>query len=105
AAFSAPYDPLGHRLLVQQQAAAGGNEDGSPIVRSLAAGDYYVAVSGAGNFYFHPFVAGSGYPGSTGPYRLLFQATDLQITAADLPAVLAIDPDAHPVGDRVYDRS
>jgi hypothetical protein len=103
--FSDPYDPLGHRLVAQQQAAAGGNQDQSPITRSLAAGDYYVAVSGAGNLYFHPFVAGSGYPGATGPYRLLFQATDLQISPVDLPAVLAIDPEAYSVGDRVYDRS
>jgi hypothetical protein len=103
--FSDPYDPLGHRLLVQEEAPAGGDQDSAPIMRDLAAGDYYVAVSGAGNLYFHPFIAGSGYAGGTGAYRLLFQATDLDLTSADLPRVLAIDPAGHAIAERVYDRS
>ncbi len=95
---SDPYDPLGHRLLVQADQAAGGDQDAAPIVRDLAAGDYYVAVSGAGNHYFNPFVAGSGYAGATGAYRLLLSASALQIEPAGSPEVLAIDAAPDPVG-------
>src|SRR5262249_9425520 len=45
------------------------------LTQTLAAGTYGVAVSGAGNRYFYPFLAGSGYPGSTGAYTLSLQAS------------------------------
>ena len=44
--------------------------------RVLGPGAYDVAVSGAGNRYFHPLLAGSGYAGSTGDYNLLVSAAD-----------------------------
>jgi hypothetical protein len=91
-----PFDPLGQRLLVQTQAPADGDQSVAPIVRDPAPGDYYIAVSGAGNLYFNPFLAGSGYPGATGNFRLLLSATDLQITQADLPSVLAVDVAPNP---------
>ncbi len=88
-----PYDSLGHRLIAQSETPANGAVDNAPLERSLAAGDYYVAVSGAGNRYFHPFVADSGYAGGTGAYRLLLSAADLQ-ASAQLPQVLALDTGA-----------
>src|SRR5205085_9727633 len=104
---SDPYDPLGHRLLVQSEAAAAGSQVIAPVERQLAAGDYYVAISGAGNRMFNPFIAGSGYPGRTGDFRLLVSATDLHLAPADLPRVLAIDAAPGPVGAGVdiFDRS
>ena len=81
------YDPLGHRLLAQDVAPQGGD---ASITHLLAPGVYYVAVSGAGNLYFNPLIAGSGYPGSTGDYSLLITATNLAPTEG--PAVLVTDP-------------
>src|SRR5205807_1429858 len=63
------YETLGHRLLAQ----ADGADDGGPshLERNLMGpGDYYVAVSGSGNRFFHPLIADTGYPGSTGHYAL-----------------------------------
>jgi hypothetical protein len=86
---SPPYDALGHRALAQDDGASHGGD--ALISRDLAPGTYYVAVSGSGNSYFHPLLADSGYPGATGAYRLLVTATDLGLTAADGPAVLAVE--------------
>jgi hypothetical protein len=84
------YDPTGNRLLVQQDGAKqGGN---ASVAWSLAPGTYYVAVSGSGDLYFNPFLVGSGYAGSTGPYNLSLTATDLGLTSSDGPIVLASDP-------------
>jgi methionine-rich copper-binding protein CopC len=88
--FSDPYDPLGHRLLAQDNAANHGGI--AAIDRSLAAGTYFVAVSGDGNSYFCPFLAGSGMAGSTGDYDLRLTATDLKLDPANGPVVLATDP-------------
>src|SRR5262249_32763744 len=85
--FSDPYDPLGHRLLAQV-AAAGGTSD---LSRPLAAGTYYVAVSGAGNLDFHPFLADSGYPGRPCAYTLALTETAPPLQATDGPIVLASD--------------
>src|SRR6516165_7576696 len=63
-----PYDPLGHRLLAQDDGAAHGGD--AVLDRLLGPGSYYVAVSGSGNLSFNPFLAVSGYPGSTGAYDL-----------------------------------
>src|SRR5262249_18417580 len=84
-----PYTPLGDRLLAQDDSAL--HADGARIERRLAAGTYYVAVSGSGNRYFHPFLAGSGVPGSTGDYGLLITTTDLGLNTTDGPMVLASD--------------
>jgi hypothetical protein len=81
------YDPTGHRLLAQYQGTAQG---GGGLTRRLAPGTYYVAVSGAGNRFFHPFLAGSGYSGQTGPYNLVLTAADLVLVPSQ-PIVLAVD--------------
>jgi hypothetical protein len=81
-----PLNPLGHRLLAQA-------EGGPGVVgldRDLAGGTYYLAVSGAGNRSFHPLIADSGYPGATGDYGVVLEATDLPATLG--PSVLASDP-------------
>jgi hypothetical protein len=88
--FSDPYDPLGYRLLTQAQGASGGP---TTLTRDLAPGTYFVAVSGAGNRSFNPFLAGSGYPGATGGYTLGVSATDLGLAAVDGPVVLTTTPD------------
>jgi hypothetical protein len=85
-----PYDPLGNRLLEQADSAAQGGT--AQIERQLAPGTYYVAVSGSGNHYFHPYLADSGYAGATGNYGLLLTATDLGLSPSDGPIVLAADP-------------
>jgi hypothetical protein len=82
-----PYDPLAHRLLSQVE---GTSTDGTSLVRNLAAGTYYVAVSGAGNRYFHPFLADSGYVGSGGNFELAVEADTLPATTG--PTVLEADP-------------
>lgn len=84
------YETIGHRLLAQ---AVGSTAVGPQLVRDLAAGSYYVAVSGGGNSHFHPFLAGSGYPGNTGDYVLQISASDLP-TSPGAPAVLGVEPAA-----------
>jgi hypothetical protein len=85
-----PTDFQGHRQLVQDD---GANHGGNAVLdRTLAPGTYYVAVSGHGNNYFNPFLAGSGFPGSTGPYELDIRTTDPGLVAGDGPAVLSADP-------------
>src|SRR5262249_15125171 len=96
-----PFDPLGDRLVAQTQApdgvsAGGTSGDGTAtLTRPLAAGTYYVAVSGAGNDRFNPFIAGSGYAGSTGPYLLQLSAADLNLDPAGGPIVLTSEPAAN----------
>jgi hypothetical protein len=87
--FNDQYDPLGHRLLAQ---AEGGPGAPTGLTQDLAAGTYFVAISGAGNRYFHPFLAHSGYPGSTGAYSLQVSAANLGINAGDGPVVLDTTP-------------
>lgn len=84
-AFPDPYHPLGNRQVEQVQ-----GEDG--LERDLAAGTYYVAISGGGNRYFHPFLADSGQPGEMGHYQLHLEAAPLPLQEADGPTVLAVDP-------------
>ncbi len=85
--FGDLYDPVGDRLLAQ----AAGSGGAAVLERSLAGGTYYVAVSGAGNRYFYPFLAGSGLAGSTGSYALQVSATDLGLDPAGAPKLLAAD--------------
>lgn len=85
-----PYTPIGHRMLAQDDPL--GHGGGAPVIdRLLGAGDYWVAVSGAGNDYFHPFLADSGLAGSTGAYLLSVTTSDPGLTSAG-PVVLAADP-------------
>lgn len=85
-----PFEPQQYRMLDQVETTSA-TTPGS-IERQLAAGTYYVAVSGAGDEYFNPYLADSGYAGSTGDYQLLVTAQPLPIQPADGPAVLAVDP-------------
>jgi hypothetical protein len=93
-----PYDPLGNRLLAQDDTAA--HAGFAHINRLLAPGTYYVAVSGSGNHYFHPLLAGSGIPGNAGDYALLITASDLHVSSGDGPMVLTTDPAAATALDR-----
>ncbi len=88
--FTDALDPLQHRLLAQDDGSTHGGD--ATIDRLLGAGTYYVAVSGAGNLYFHPQLPDSGYAGSTGDYGLAITTTDAGIVATDGPAVLTVDP-------------
>jgi hypothetical protein len=84
---SDPYAPVGWRLVTQDDGASHGGD--ARIDWSLAPGTYYVAVSGSGNRYFHPNIAGSGIAGSTGAYGLSITGQDLGFTSANGPGVLA----------------
>jgi hypothetical protein len=88
--FQDPYDPMGHRLMEQDD---GGSHDGpASIERLLGPGTYDVAISGAGNLDFYPFLSGSGYPGKTGDYELAVSATDLALDPGSGPTVLTSQP-------------
>ncbi|HJT75630.1 MAG TPA: DVUA0089 family protein, partial [Gemmataceae bacterium] len=90
--FDPPYgSPSGYRLLAQNQ----GNflDPDGHLERDLAPGTYYIAVSGAGNLFFHPLLADSGGAGSTGAYTLQVATTDLGLDPnADGPVILGGDP-------------
>ncbi len=87
--FSDPYDVDGYRLLTQVEAnPSDGIADQS---QDLGPGDYFVAISGAGNLYFSPVIAASGFDGTTGNYELTIDATDLGLSG-DGPTVLSSNP-------------
>src|SRR5262249_2762385 len=71
-----------------------GQADGgvASIDRLLGPGTYYLAVSGDGNFDFHPLLAGSGLPGSTGDFYLRLAVADAGLGSATGPQVLTSDP-------------
>ncbi len=85
-----PTDPTNltyqFRLIAQDDGAARGGD--AVVEYNLAPDTYWVAVSGSGNRYFHPHVAGSGLEGSTGNYGLLITTADLDAP----PTILATDP-------------
>ena len=87
--FNDPYDLDGHRLLAQDQANP--MDGAAHYAQDLGPGDYFVAISGAGNLDFSPVIAGSGFDGATGRYDLTIGATDLGLAGAG-PAVLSSDP-------------
>lgn len=87
---------IGQRLLGQASAAGPGI---ASMTRDLAAGTYYVAISGEGNSYFHPLLANSGIPGETGNYVLSINSTPLDTSSSTDPVVLAVD--ASPLGVRL----
>ena len=84
--FGDPFNPVHYRLL--EQTPDGGNR----LVVVLGAGTYFAAISGDGNRYFHPFLAGSGDTSKPAEYRLTLEAKDLTGNASLGPAVLSIDP-------------
>ncbi|MES2789074.1 MAG: Ig-like domain-containing protein [Planctomycetota bacterium] len=89
-------NPLGYRLLAQETSL--GSVD-AQITRTLAAGTYYVAVSGKGNSYFNPFLADSGLAGETGAYTFQFTSAAQASPVGGDPAPLTVD--ASPLGVRV----
>jgi methionine-rich copper-binding protein CopC len=94
--FSDPYDVDGHRLLAQVEANP--SDGAAADVQDLGPGDYFVAISGAGNLDFSPVIAGSGFDGATASYDLTISATDLGLSG-DGPTVLSSDPPSGAVLD------
>jgi len=86
------FDQFGYRLLARDDGANHGGD--ASLTRNLGAGTYFVAVSGSGNATFNPYVADSGFNGSTGAYDLLISANSLGIAATDGSVVLSYDPAA-----------
>jgi hypothetical protein len=82
----------GHRLIAHDDGIFHGGD--AQVVRDLAPGTYFVAVTGSRNSYFYPFLASSGYPGSIGSYDLTIQ--DLQ----SLPGPI-VRVDASPLSIRL----
>jgi methionine-rich copper-binding protein CopC len=87
--FGDPYDLDGHRVLAQVEASP--STGSVALVENLSPGDYFVAISGAGNLYFSPVIAGSGYDGATGHYELMVSAIDLGLSG-DGPTIVSSDP-------------
>ncbi|HYT88170.1 MAG TPA: DVUA0089 family protein, partial [Gemmataceae bacterium] len=100
--WSDPTTPLNYRFLAQSTLDGSGN---AHITRDLGPGTYNLAVSGAGNRYFQPFLANSGLAGATGDYGLLLTATDLASAGAVPPVVLGADTTAGPAPGATTDRS
>lgn len=71
--FYDPNLPLGHSLFGRREGLAGGNAASLGV--ALEAGTYFVAVSGAGNRFFHPFLADSGNAGAGGDYGVRISRT------------------------------
>lgn len=86
--FGDPYTLLGRRQLGQSSPDPLG--EGLVLAQALPAGTYFLAVSGAGNLSFHPLLAASGYPGSTGPYHVDLSAEPVAPTAG--PGLLSSSP-------------
>jgi hypothetical protein len=80
-----PYAPTGHRLLAQDEGTQ------AAVQQQLSPGTYFVAISGAGNRYFYPFLADSGTDGATGSYALVATATPFTASSSN-PQVLSADP-------------
>lgn len=84
-----PFTPLNHRLIAQSgEAAVEGR-----IEQMLSAGTYFVAVSGAGNHYFHPFLANSGMEGEAASYQLGIEVESLGHEPGDGPGILSAVPE------------
>ncbi len=71
-----PSLPLQRHLLGRQE----GNSNGllRPVDVQLDDGAYFLAISGAGNRFFHPFVADSGVPGESTEYGVRISLTSGQ---------------------------
>ena len=68
-----PAFPLQHQMLGRREGNS--NSPARPIDLRLEAGTYFLAVSGAGNRHFHPFVANSGVPGLASDYGISITVT------------------------------
>ena len=82
----------GYRLIDQVDGASDGGV--AAFDELLGQGTYYLAVSGDGNFDFHPLLAGSGMPGSTGDFNLQVAVQDAGLGSATGPQVLTSNPAA-----------
>ncbi len=69
-----PTVPLQHQLLGRQETNTNG--PARPVDLRLEAGTYFVAISGAGNRFFHPFTADSGVPGVATEYGVRIAVTN-----------------------------
>jgi hypothetical protein len=89
------FERIGNRLLAQSSGTAAAPDASIEMqlggASPLGGGDYYVAVSGAGNRLFHPYLVGSGYPGSTGDFGLSLTVHDLGLGQSG-PGILRMDP-------------
>src|SRR5262249_53503862 len=83
---SDPTTALKVRVVTQDDGSTHGGD--AALDQDLGAGTWYVAVSGAGNRSFNPFLASSGYDRDTRPYTLTPNATSLGLTASGRPARL-----------------
>jgi hypothetical protein len=90
-----PTATLKYRVAAQDDGSTHGGD--AVLDLELGAGTWYVAVSGAGNRYFEPFLAHSGYDGDTGPYTLTASATSLGLTGSDGPVLLLANPSPNTV--------
>lgn len=88
--FGDPFDADGHRLMEQNVAPSDGGV--AKLDRLLGPGTYELAVSGSGNLDFHPLLADSGLPGSTGDFNLQISTSDAGVWSGTGPAVLTTDP-------------
>jgi hypothetical protein len=71
-----PSLPLQRHLLGRQEGTSNGQA--RPVDVQLDAGAYFLAVSGTGNRFFHPFVADSGLPGQATDYGVRISLTSGQ---------------------------
>lgn len=85
--------PLGHRLIAQSEYQPPFGD--VRLEGDFAPGTYYVAVSGAGNHAFHPFLAGSGLPGDTGEYELVITSSADSTSSEFGPIVFRTEPVAN----------
>ena len=67
-----PQVPLGHQLLSRSEGTA---STAAQITIWLHPGNYFVAVSGAGNRFSHPYLAGSGFAGTASNYGMSISAS------------------------------
>lgn len=97
-----PAVPLQHRLLGRSEADPA--TTGAQIDARLSAGTYFVAVSGAGNRYFYPFVADSGLPGKGTDYGVSVSVVSGR-TPSGNPDQFAPDLESRRAGDDTPDTS
>ena len=83
-------DPMGNRLIAQNDGATNGGD--ANITINLSPGTYYAGISGSGNLYYYPYLADSGYDGNTGNYQLSLAATTIPSNPGDGPTVVRFDP-------------
>lgn len=71
---------------------SGGSLDSYLSFRATAAGTYYVGISGYGNAWYSPTIAGSGRNGSTGAYQARFALSAPATSATGIRIAGSRDP-------------